>query len=629
MTSTMRHPPQQFRIIQQEFGRRDKRPCPSSRKAQSSITEEDDEAFEDEQDRNSSHSNDNSIKGRKKPGRKPNPASPAVRKEQNRAAQRAFRDRKERHLQEMETTIKTLKENNDQAKVRQEQFKSTIETLQSENFYLREVVFSFENALNKTGNSVILQEVKAELYRRHYEKHATRKIDAPPPPSTSVSVTAAAAAPSISKSTSAVSTAKSKVAATAPSTSTFQLAFIPNRIEGATTSNSNSNKTVNTHAQQSRQKQQPSSQAITTALSLPVTAPTQVKSTISPMPGVQSSSPPALQSPITVSPTISCWQKSDHMHDLAMFNMNSEILYKAPPLFGQTSSNQPFSFDRRGTSVGSATSLLDFQNRESSIQRQRQQRQQETAAIVTENGLASTVYSGHVSVFDELQSSLFPPGTLQSIIHTSLATPQEIVNDIPLLDQLHDPRSSNHKDPVIAPGESAHFQLSSSTSSPSSCSQATTTQPSSSTAYRDSSSSFMDEDDDINEFEMATPTLGLDDGLKQKVIPTYRLQLEVRVLASAPPAVDPNIDPKIYALPHDSRIDLIPCPKLRAQMILQQNRYHIDDLCDLLIAEAKCHGHPLDPHSWQLSETFFERYGFLLGEEMLRHRNKTWPKKDD
>jgi hypothetical protein len=34
------------------------------------------------------------VKIRKKPGRKPNPASPALRKAQNRAAQRAFRERK-------------------------------------------------------------------------------------------------------------------------------------------------------------------------------------------------------------------------------------------------------------------------------------------------------------------------------------------------------------------------------------------------------------------------------------------------------------------------------------------------------------------------------------------------------
>ncbi|GJJ78021.1 AP-1-like transcription factor [Entomortierella parvispora] len=596
MTSTMRHAPQQFRIIQQEFGRKDKRPCPSNRqtgKAQASTRDDDEEAFEDEQDGNSSHSTDNATgenKGRKKPGRKPNPASPAVRKEQNRAAQRAFRDRKERHLQEMETTIKTLKETNEQSVAQSQQLKSTIDTLQSENFYLREVVFSFENALSKTGNAVILQEVKAELYRRHYEKHSTRKIDNPTPPS----VTTAAAAGNVSATTSG-----------APSSS-FQLSFIPTRIGGgATASTTNGfDNAANTHSHTSTR---PLDEPMTAVLTPAVHTTCRTGSAIPPMPGMNTPTPGSAN-------TVSSWQRSSHLSDLPMFSMNSEILYKAPPMFGQPHFHAP---DRRILESAAAPLEYERQNRDSPME------QSQPKSTVDEGGLASTVYSGHVSVFDELQSSLFPPGTLQSIIHTSLATPQEIVNDIPLLDQLHDPRSSPHKDPLIAPSQNtAHFQFDSSTPS------STPSTGASSSPFPDSSSSFLD-DDEINEFRMSTPTLGLDDGLKQEVIPSYRLQLEIRVLASAPPAVDPNIDPKIYALPHDSRIDLIPCPKLRAQMILQQNRYHIEELCDLLIAEAKCHGHPLDPHSWELPDAFFDRYGFLLGEEMLRHRNKIWPKKDE
>ncbi|KAG0048544.1 hypothetical protein BGZ89_004544, partial [Linnemannia elongata] len=83
--------------------RPDKRPYPGSQSAngQEQHGSEDEEDFEDDQDRQSVLSHDNSTrdsssqpptKTRKKPGRKPNPASPAVRKEQNRAAQRAFRD---------------------------------------------------------------------------------------------------------------------------------------------------------------------------------------------------------------------------------------------------------------------------------------------------------------------------------------------------------------------------------------------------------------------------------------------------------------------------------------------------------------------------------------------------------
>ncbi|KAI9322239.1 hypothetical protein BX666DRAFT_1892887 [Dichotomocladium elegans] len=46
---------------------------------------------------------------RKKPGRKPNPATPFLRKAQNRAAQRAFRERKEKHLRDLEILVQSLK----------------------------------------------------------------------------------------------------------------------------------------------------------------------------------------------------------------------------------------------------------------------------------------------------------------------------------------------------------------------------------------------------------------------------------------------------------------------------------------------------------------------------------------
>ncbi|KAI8578337.1 hypothetical protein K450DRAFT_247437 [Umbelopsis ramanniana AG] len=46
------------------------------------------------------------IRPKKKPGRKPNPPSPAQRKAQNRAAQRAFRERKQREMREAEHTIR-------------------------------------------------------------------------------------------------------------------------------------------------------------------------------------------------------------------------------------------------------------------------------------------------------------------------------------------------------------------------------------------------------------------------------------------------------------------------------------------------------------------------------------------
>ncbi|KAI8598895.1 hypothetical protein EDD21DRAFT_340478 [Dissophora ornata] len=108
----------------------------------------------------------------------------------------------------------------------------------------------------------------------------------------------------------------------------------------------------------------------------------------------------------------------------------------------------------------------------------------------------------------------------------------------------------------------------------------------------------------------------------------HRLQREFNVLVSVPPAVDPNISPQIYEIPHDSRIDLVPCPKLRAQMILHQGKYDLEDLFQVLVNKSICHGHPLDVSSWELPDEFFDRYGFLMGLDLERIRSKVWPKKD-
>src|SRR5581483_1794829 len=94
---------------------------------------------------------------RKKPGRKPNPASPALRKAQNRAAQRAFRERKERHLRELEETIKTLKDGQSSLYSKLEtqiQEKQTeIDSLQRENEYLKSLVVTLQVALDQNGIS--------------------------------------------------------------------------------------------------------------------------------------------------------------------------------------------------------------------------------------------------------------------------------------------------------------------------------------------------------------------------------------------------------------------------------------------------------------------------------------------
>lgn len=84
------------------------------------------------------------VKIRKKPGRKPNPASPALRKAQNRAAQRAFRERKERHMRELEVAIKQIREQRDKLHVENEQLKADQEIMRSENWYLKGIVLTLQ-----------------------------------------------------------------------------------------------------------------------------------------------------------------------------------------------------------------------------------------------------------------------------------------------------------------------------------------------------------------------------------------------------------------------------------------------------------------------------------------------------
>ncbi|KAG1138077.1 hypothetical protein G6F37_010691 [Rhizopus arrhizus] len=84
------------------------------------------------------------IKIKKKPGRKPNPASPALRKAQNRAAQRAFRERKERHLRELEVTIRQLREQRNNAFKELHETKSKMDAYRAENWYLKGVVLTLQ-----------------------------------------------------------------------------------------------------------------------------------------------------------------------------------------------------------------------------------------------------------------------------------------------------------------------------------------------------------------------------------------------------------------------------------------------------------------------------------------------------
>ncbi|KAI8364420.1 hypothetical protein BD560DRAFT_491248 [Blakeslea trispora] len=84
------------------------------------------------------------IRPRKKPGRKPNPPSAAQRKAQNRTAQRAFRERKRREMNEVDSKIKKSMQIRDQALKQLRQLEQKVDELVYENNYLKGQLLTFK-----------------------------------------------------------------------------------------------------------------------------------------------------------------------------------------------------------------------------------------------------------------------------------------------------------------------------------------------------------------------------------------------------------------------------------------------------------------------------------------------------
>ncbi|KAF7730599.1 hypothetical protein EC973_001981 [Apophysomyces ossiformis] len=104
------------------------------------------EHFDPELELGNLDENGRPIRPRKKPGRKPNPPSPAQRKAQNRAAQRAFRERKRREMREAETTVKRCLHIRDQALREVSKLRKKTEELRYENNYLKGCVLTLKLA---------------------------------------------------------------------------------------------------------------------------------------------------------------------------------------------------------------------------------------------------------------------------------------------------------------------------------------------------------------------------------------------------------------------------------------------------------------------------------------------------
>ncbi|KAJ2964065.1 hypothetical protein NQZ79_g922 [Umbelopsis isabellina] len=94
------------------------------------------------------------IRPKKKPGRKPNPPSPAQRKAQNRAAQRAFRERKQREMKEAEHTIRRTVHAREKAIKDLAEAQKRIQQLEYETQHLKGLLLTYKVACFSHGVDV-------------------------------------------------------------------------------------------------------------------------------------------------------------------------------------------------------------------------------------------------------------------------------------------------------------------------------------------------------------------------------------------------------------------------------------------------------------------------------------------
>ncbi|KAG1461214.1 hypothetical protein G6F56_005780 [Rhizopus delemar] len=106
---------------------------------------------------------------RKKPGRKPKGTSPAIRKAQNRAAQRAFRERKERHVGDLEKAVHDLKVQRQKMAHEMRQLKSELQASRVECWYMRGCVLTLQFLC-------LVNHVKIPLHMPYLEKEYLAKI---------------------------------------------------------------------------------------------------------------------------------------------------------------------------------------------------------------------------------------------------------------------------------------------------------------------------------------------------------------------------------------------------------------------------------------------------------------------
>ncbi|CAG8539236.1 8799_t:CDS:1, partial [Acaulospora morrowiae] len=434
---------------------------------------------------------------RKKPGRKPNPASPALRKEQNRAAQRAFRERKERHLKDLENTIQSLRviqtETANKFQREREHLRSLIERVEVENYYLKYIALNFECALNSIyGNCEATTKIKNSVL---------------------------SSIPRFSLSNSLLA------AGDIGNFDSFDM--VPSTITAETPIGLNESQTsVN---QQQLQLQLPTlnvSGVGDSTASFILPSPANSSVVLSPKSANVSSPASAISSPPTP--------------DLVQ---SDSISVNGPYLAANMKSFTGISTNSNTPNANAIYQKLSDQLLKSLMQNQISSQLENSSAIVSTNDNSD---SSFISVSPLIQD----PSNLLDSSPNTFNTAFILSGDAESLKGSH-----------------PNFDII----------QATR---------------------EVSQLIRLAKLVGCTD-LSVPVKPKLKRPMTQQQAA-------------FLNIPHDQRIDLIPCYHLRSRMIQYQGQYDLYELCELLIGKAKCHGDPLDPDSWECPKEFFEKYPFLV-----------------
>ncbi|KAF9380553.1 hypothetical protein CPB97_008274 [Podila verticillata] len=217
-------------------------------------------------------------------------------------------------------------------------------------------------------------------------------------------------------------------------------------------------------------------------------------------------------------------------------------------------------------------------------------------------------------IFEELQSSLFPPGALQSL-QIDMSNLQEVLNDHSLFDPKSpspmptlSPLDGSHGDDEDGEGEEGagrdEVEKEGNESDPSELAARLATMP-----WDELEKMSVEFPEEPVHYVASLVRLTVDE------FKTHRLYRELMLAGLQQPKTIPGVHPALFEVPQDPRIRAAPCAYLRARMILHRSKYDLDEVVRLLINTSVVYGDPRHGNNWAISEEFVERFPYLTGPE--------------